>query len=797
MKTHSLLLTVVTSAVLTACGGSGGGPGNNPLIQPDDPFIRPNVPYALPVRAGDFQPLVGSGISAVVSDIFAKDLNNDSVDEVVIAGRKSQPTATLQDFNMQVYGWNTGSFTQETSSWFSGNDNQILGTEPAVRFGDFNGDGNVDMLVAPGTDSSTTGPAQVFFNSGSSTFTRSNIAMADVWGHDATVTDLNGDGRDDFIIASLNSNSLVIAFGNTDGTFSTYQPTSTSNTPGAAGVSVADYLNNGTKTIVLSDSASTGNSDIKLYSWDVSSGSVVLTELSVLPESRFYLSKWDSARAAAGNAPHEIRNITTDFNGDGKPDIVVVSLLSGGNRDPYTEVQFLQNNGGANFTDVTDSVLVDFNNNTSASYQPKLIDINKDGLMDIFLSAGDYVTDRSSYDSSRVLVASSDGKFVEKHASVFRDFWNQISASTTNATIQGMPINIVNGPNNNMYLVGTVNFTDGNNTIKTAVYASKINSSGTVTPQATADAISANWPYLTSVQVNETLARTSTSLVDGIPVVDLSQSWQPVNGLGISLNGRTGQRTAISGMLSFPNMQSALISRVSAVDGMGRDYSVNMSGMAAGIDSQLMGTNPVADTSSEKAWSLRWSPYNLSKNQAVGTVENFAITTSLSPLNAKYKVQATMVRTPTNPWLSMTGVFGHVNTSTTAELTLSRSWNNGDWARFGFLNTTTDITPGLVTHVSDIKSVYAAVGWSDQNWSVWSGIQPYVIKGSVDLKIPKYVDSSGTMHYNDVNVSIKNSLVGVTGLSRNWTSKNQTVSASFEANTLGRWNSAIKYKIKF
>ena len=84
--------------------------------------------------------MTGTGLNAVVADVFTQDLNNDAVEEVVVGGRKTQSStsADWRNFNMQLYGWNTGSFANETTTWFVGSDNTIVGTEPSIKFGDFN-----------------------------------------------------------------------------------------------------------------------------------------------------------------------------------------------------------------------------------------------------------------------------------------------------------------------------------------------------------------------------------------------------------------------------------------------------------------------------------------------------------------------------------------------------------------------------------------------------------------------------------------------------------------------------------
>jgi hypothetical protein len=192
---------LATAVVLVGCGGGGGGGAN--LSTTSNTIVRSSVSYHTPSSVNHFVPLANSGINALIADVFTKDLNNDAVEEVVVGGRKTQPStsANWRNFNMQVYGWNTGTFSNETSTWFSGTDNTIVGTEPSIKFADFNGDGNMDMFVAPSTDMREIyGNALVYMNTGSNSFVRQTLPVPEqTWSHDSAVYDLNNDGYMDIV----------------------------------------------------------------------------------------------------------------------------------------------------------------------------------------------------------------------------------------------------------------------------------------------------------------------------------------------------------------------------------------------------------------------------------------------------------------------------------------------------------------------------------------------------------------------------------------------------------------------
>ena len=193
------LSLIATAVVLAGCGGGAGGGNTNTGVSN---YTRSSVSYATPSAINHFTPTVGTG--AYEARVYAQDLNKDSAEEVVVSGWDS--TRNNRGFNMQVYGWNTGAFTNETTTWFSGSDNQIIGGG-TLNFADFNGDGNLDMYVAPDSDTNQYhAEALVFFNNGNDRFTRKKLDLpSDTWAHDATVTDFNADGFDDIFTIDYKS----------------------------------------------------------------------------------------------------------------------------------------------------------------------------------------------------------------------------------------------------------------------------------------------------------------------------------------------------------------------------------------------------------------------------------------------------------------------------------------------------------------------------------------------------------------------------------------------------------------
>ena len=759
---YPVLAATVAAVFVTGCGGGGGGGSS------DSPsYIRSTVPFATPVRVESFQPLEGTGVSSPILGIYAQDLNSDDSDEVVVAGRLTQPATpeTWRDFNMQVFGWNTGEFALETSSWFAAGENTVTGTEPSVKFADFNGDGHVDMSIAPGTDMNTLyAEGWVYFNSGSSSFSRTQLNIPDTWAHGSWAGDINGDGFADLVVTDY-GNNLSVTYGSADGTLTSYTTGGISTeglggTTAASSVSVADYLGDGTMTMILTDSAASEAGDVALYSFSTDSGSLVLTKEATLPASRFLLSKYDSARAESGQSDgHQIRNFSMDFNDDGLMDVVVIDNLSG-NGVEFSEVQFLRNDGSGTFIDVTDTLLVDYDTSIGAAYEPRLTDVNGDGLDDILLSTPKALENSTDYhDTTRVLVQTADGKFVQKYESVFSDFSNQIQNSTADALDWTQKMNIARGPDGVNYLFGMV-LTDTNNTVEAVPYLARIGTAGTVTPQSVAEVISSTWTYLNPPEVNQVLARTSPLSLQDTPVVDLDSALNPVGALAFSLDGRDGQRIAIQGHLALPSMNTSIFRSLPAVDEIGRHYMVDASAMASVADTTAT-ARPDFVSSTATSWASNFVSDSLqTQSYAFGDNDNYSL--GFSPrVNQHSETRgwsygASITQMSGSPWFSFSGAFGDDISSTITEANLQLPASDDITVQIGVMHTDTEFTQGLVRDIDSVWSAYAFATRDFGNLSLSAGMEPTHLSGKMTLELPEAVTSDGVMHYQQHTIAIRN-----------------------------------------
>jgi hypothetical protein len=274
----------------------------------------------------------------------------------------------------------------------------------------------------------------------------------------------------------------------------------------------------------------------------------------------------------------------------------------------------------------------------------------------------------------------------------------------------------------------------------------------------------------------------------------------PIGMLGISMDGRTGSRKPLQGHVSIPGLDSAVLSHVTAVDSLSRNFVVDLSVLSH--SGKSLSVDHIQTATVNQSWSSkfvagaglqddRWHMSSRGADYSVGT------TVPLSVLNPEWSISISKTEVAGSPWMSFSGVFGTVDRSSILETSLNKTWKNGYWAQLGTMQTVTSITPGLVTSVDPIWSVHAVAGWSNQNWNVYTGIQPTVVKGSVNIQLPDSVDHTGQLHYRNHQVSVRNQAVGFAGVGYTKKFSNHMFTAGAVINQQGQYNAKINYLLKF
>jgi len=319
------------------------------------------------------------------------------------------------------------------------------GTYTGNNLGDVNGDGQPDLITnvpnanntASASFSIQLGTPQGFFNPVStitapSTFTLNGISFTDAGGTATyAVADVNGDGKADLVfvnsgLTALNAGNnnapytypypvLFVATSNGDGTFKAPVPYAFpqlapagdfDNTLTVSDLQIADFNKDGHNDLILSyndlEGASFGGPTVNSYD----QGFVVLLgngdgTFSTTP---LLTSTYSS------NTPNTDNNLpyvssTADLNGDGVPDLVVLSpaftITNGAGVSTVQLVTYIGNGDGTFKTPVVFP-------SASNLISPVLADFNKDGKLDVaFINA----VDKVSQGQLEIALGNGDGTF--------------------------------------------------------------------------------------------------------------------------------------------------------------------------------------------------------------------------------------------------------------------------------------------------------------------------------------------------------------------------------------------------
>jgi len=335
---------------------------------------------------------VSPDVTGAPASMATADLNNDGKIDLAIVDGSSNSVSVL-------LGNEDGTFLPEVIYT-----TDPTGTASAIAIGDFDADGNQDLVVANVGNGSST--ISILFGNGDGTF-QPQVAWA-VGNHPAgiVVSEFNGDGDADVAIANRDDNTISVLLGNGDGTFQPQVTYAVGNSPVALvsadvnGDGIADLvavnnadntvsllLGNGDGTFQPQVTYAVGNSPVALVSADVNGDGIAdLVAVNNADNTvSVLLGNGDGtfqpqATSPAGTSPVAI--MAGDLDADGNIDLVVADISS-------STVSVLLGKGDGTFPAIQSFATTSGPSTLGAG------DFNGDGLVDV-ASAGNGVSGKIS-----------------------------------------------------------------------------------------------------------------------------------------------------------------------------------------------------------------------------------------------------------------------------------------------------------------------------------------------------------------------------------------------------------------
>jgi len=251
------------------------------------------------------------------------------------------------------------------------------GTSPiAVVTGDFNKDGNQDVAVA---DSGTDNTVSVLFGNGMGGLTGLTPYLTGKTPFDVAAGDFNNDGNLDlFVVNNVGSFGTPLR-GSSNGTFAVQSGVFDSNTFSPADAALADFNGDGILDVAMAEN---GSNKVSVF----------------LGMGDIHLKFQPGVDYAVGANPISIA--AGDFNGDGKPDLVVADI--GGPAGANLSVLLNKGDGTGTFLPA-----VPYGAGTNPN-EVQVGDFNGDGKLDIAVA-------NFSSNNVSILLGNGDGTFQNAH----------------------------------------------------------------------------------------------------------------------------------------------------------------------------------------------------------------------------------------------------------------------------------------------------------------------------------------------------------------------------------------------
>ena len=274
------------------------------------------------------------------------------------------------------------------------------------------------------------------------------------------------------------------------------------------------------------------------------------------------------------------------------------------------------------------------------------------------------------------------------------------------------------------------------------------------------------WPYMTPENQIQVLLRTANKNLPGYRtethgqgLLDLDRATQPIGAVGLTTTGRTGTTKPITPIVIAGSTSGAAakLSSVTVVDDMQRDFTANLSGVVG--QARLMSNPMMLQHEPGQTWSAKLVGVHATHmmGYALGQVNGgstMSLDSRMIGRQGPGRHQITFTQAAYNPFVQYSGAWGNISGSTTIEYDYVYRASSGAWAQAGVASTATAATPGLIERVASIQTLHAVAGWSQSDMNVFAGIQPWIVAGSLDMRLPGAVDEAGVMSYNTSRVNL-------------------------------------------
>ena len=419
-------LALVISALavaLTGCGGGGGG-GGSATSNVTSSSVASGVSISSTSAASSSSPFIPSLVTG--------DFKGDGSTYVILSGWiVGTGVPSVKIYNLTATG------ATDATTEVLGSDFSLSVQYPLVA--DFNQDGIDDIFFAGFTD--ITGYTE--FNQSVAFMSRSGQSHLRVdvpgltWSHGATVLDLNNDG---WLDVSNQGGDFWI---NNQANGFTYLPRHQLQTLAGIGLCSGDLDNSGTVSIVVTDvTINNPTKDAWIFKLD---SNLQPYKVAELPVPYFDRTSTTTRRS------HDVSCVVGDLNNDGKLDIVMISALTDDSivavSGAQSMVQIYMNQGNLTFTETTDTAIAGYNQSTLSSYTPRLIDLNGDGKLDLWLMNTNRTVSSSGTAGSanQAWINSGTGTFTQAKSSYLNivvQAYNLLSGSSSNTAGIMIPVKI-------------------------------------------------------------------------------------------------------------------------------------------------------------------------------------------------------------------------------------------------------------------------------------------------------------------------------------------------------------------